>query len=117
MKAMNVKNRFKILVIVLFTLVCGCNQKEYKESVAAESVDISNDFEMVKEEKVVSKFTNNQNNVPLDLKIIKTASARYKVNNVANATRRIKVIAQQHGAYISDLRFDNNLYRKEQVYH
>ena len=113
MKAMNVKNRFKILVIMLFTLVFGCNQKEYKESVAAESVDISNDFEMVKEEKVVSKFTNNQNNVPLDLKIIKTASARYKVNNVANATRRIKVIAQQHGAYISDLRFDNNLYRKE----
>jgi len=98
---------------MLFTLVFGCNQKEYKESVAAESVDISNDFEMVKEEKVVSKFTNNQNNVPLDLKIIKTASARYKVNNVANATRRIKVIAQQHGAYISDLRFDNNLYRKE----
>ena len=46
---------------------------------ATESVDISNDFEMVKEEKVVSKFTNNQNNVALDL------------NNLAAGTYHVQI--------------------------
>ena len=71
------------------------------------------DFEIAESEKVISKYKANQDNIPLDLKIIKSATARYKVKNVKQATYKIKAIAQKHGAYISDLRFQNDLYKKE----
>jgi hypothetical protein len=50
---------------------------------------------------------------PADLKIIKSANARYKVKNVKVATEHIKNIAVAYEAYVSDLRFQNNLYQIE----
>ncbi|WP_055448823.1 DUF4349 domain-containing protein [Lacinutrix mariniflava] len=113
MKAMRVKNGLKISVIIVFLFMCGCKQNNYKESIATENVEISEDYAIVEEKEMVSKLTSDQTNIPLDLKIIKTASSRYKVKNIENATRKIKAIAQKHGAYISDLRFQNDLYKKE----
>ena len=68
MKAKRVKNRFKILAIVLFAIFYGCKNNAYKESLAAETVDISEDFEIA-EMNVTSKLSANQSNVPRDLKI------------------------------------------------
>ncbi len=107
------KNRFKIIVLGLSLCFFGCNNNSYKESVLAKPVDLSEDFETVADEAISPKNTLNNNSTPLDLKIIKSASARYKVKNVKDATAKIKVIAQKHGAYISDLRFRNDLYKKE----
>ncbi len=79
----------------------------------ANEVEISKDFEIAESEKIISKYKTDQSNIPLNLKIIKSANARYKVKNVKEATYKIKAIAQKHGAYISDLRFQNDLYKKE----
>ncbi len=113
MKAKTLKNRFKILIIVLCSFCLACNNNSYKESVMANSVEVTEDFETIETEKIIGKYKTNQNNIPLDLKIIKSASARYKVKNVKEATYKIKAIAQKHGAYVSDLRFQNDLYKKE----
>ena len=113
MKAMRVKNGLKFLVIIMFTFMFGCKQNNYKESISTENVELSEDYAVVEDKEMVSKFTSDNTNVPLNLKIIKTASSRYKVKNIEKATREIKAIAQKHGAYISDLRFQNDLYKKE----
>lgn len=113
MTAKTLKTGFKILVITLSVFAFGCKNDSYKESVMANEVDISEDFEVVSAEKTISKFAIDQTNVPVDLKIIKSATARYKVKNVKIATFKIKAIARQYGAYVSDLRFQNDLYRKE----
>ncbi|QXP60513.1 DUF4349 domain-containing protein [Olleya sp. HaHaR_3_96] len=113
MKAMLLKNRFKILVITLCTFCYACNNNSYKESLTTETVDISDDFQIAESDKTVNSYKIDQSNIPLDLKIIKSATARYKVKNVKEATSKIKAIAQKNGAYISDLRFQNDLYKKE----
>ena len=113
MKAMFLKNRFKILAITLCTFCYACNNNSYKESLTTETVDISDDFQIAESDKTVNSYKIDQSNIPLDLKIIKSATARYKVKNVKEATSKIKAIAQKNGAYISDLRFQNDLYKKE----
>lgn len=113
MKVIPLKSRFKILALFLCALCFSCNNNSYKEDVMANTVEISEDFEIAESGKIISKYKTDQNNIPLDLKIIKSASARYKVKNVKKATYKIKAIAQKHGAYISDLRFQNDLYKKE----
>ena len=113
MKAKALKNEFKIMTLLLFTLCFGCHSNNYKESIMTDTVDIVDDFETIEAEKVITNHKIDQSNIPLDLKIIKSATARYKVKNVKKATQAIKAIAQKHGAYISDLRFQNDLYKKE----
>lgn len=113
MKAITLKSRFKISVLLLCVLSIGCNNNSYKEDVMANTVEVSEDFEIAESEKIISKHKTDLNNVTLNLKIIKSATARYKVKNVKKATQQIKLIAKKHGAYISDLRFQNDLYKKE----
>ncbi|OUS02115.1 hypothetical protein A9Q86_05545 [Flavobacteriales bacterium 33_180_T64] len=86
----------------------------YKEDVPIENVDITTSYQALEvNDEVTLKSDMALNNVPENLKIIKSASARYKVEDVKKATRKIKKIAQKYRAYISDLRFENNLYKKE----
>ena len=113
MKAMTVKNVLKISILIMSIFIYGCKQNRYKESVMADSVEVSESYEIVEEKEMTSKLNSNKSNVPLGLKLIKTASSRYKVKSIEKATHRIKIIAQKHGAYISDLRFQNDLYKKE----
>ncbi|WP_299890064.1 DUF4349 domain-containing protein [uncultured Lacinutrix sp.] len=113
MTAKTLKTVFKILVITLSVFIFGCKNDSYKESVMANEVDISENFETISAEQTIAKFATEQTNVPLDLKIIKSATARYQVKNVKQATNKIKIVAREYGAYISDLRFQNDLYRKE----
>lgn len=113
MKAIVFKKSLKFLIIFLTLFFISCNTNSYKEDLVAEEVDLTEEFEIANSEGTISNFVLKQNSAPLDLKIIKSASARYKVKDVKEATQKIKIIAQQYGAYISDLRFQNDLYKKE----
>jgi hypothetical protein len=117
MNAKSVKTVFKILVLsvsLLFFSACNYNSK-YKEDVSIELVDVSDDFEVVKgtDYNFVSEVNKVINTIPKDLKIIKSANTRYKVKDVKLAMQQIKIIVNKYNAYISDLRFQNDLYRKE----
>ena len=115
MKANSVKFMFKIsMLFTFFILVVACQQDNYKESVAIDSVDVSEDYESIHENTndVIGKPA--QEGLPKQMtKIIKSANVRYKVKKVKVATKKIKQIAKQYNAYISDLRFQNDLYMIE----
>lgn len=107
------KNKLKVVLIILCLFSFAYNDNSYKESLLAEPVDITEDFESAETDYLINKYNTTENNIPQDLKIIKSANARYKVKNVEEATNKIKKIATKYGAYISDLRFQNDLYKKE----
>lgn len=103
-----------MVILVLITLH-GCNQQgSYKESMAISEVDITDSFEGAEMSPSPNVTTDEPSQfVPKELKIIKTANARYKVENVKDATKIVKDIATDYGGYISDLRFENTLYEKQ----
>ncbi|MDO5968690.1 DUF4349 domain-containing protein [Flavivirga aquimarina] len=107
--------KFFLISLILFSFLACNNSSNYKEDIMVADVDINEDFESVKEDDY--NFALNQdastNSLPENLKIIKSAKAKYKVKNVKKATDQIKKLAQKHNAYISDLRFKSNLYNKE----
>ncbi|WP_179319216.1 DUF4349 domain-containing protein [Winogradskyella helgolandensis] len=101
-------------VLILWSvaiLLVACHQSESSENFALKSVDVEANFEAVEIDDVES----NDNSIPefKNLKIIKSANVRYKVTDVKIATERVKHISHAYNSYISDLRFENNLYKKE----
>jgi len=114
MKATTLKFELKIIIVIAVLSVLGCNNDSHNESILADQIYISEDFDALDAEEIVlEKSQLNQPTTLKDLKIIKSANARYKVNNVKDATEKIKTIAIKHDAYISDLRYTNDLYKKE----
>ena len=117
MKANQLKVVFKILsVSLIFISFLACNQSDkYKENISVANVEVNEDFESINDDEYsfVLKQDASTNAIPKHLKIIKSANAKYKVKNVKKATNQIKHMAHKYGAYISDLRFENNLYKKE----
>lgn len=107
----------KVMAFALIILTCvACNQAEYKEQFA--NADISEAIEesyYTDERSYISSPTVQQEilKTPKNLKIIKTATSRYKVDDVKKATATIKKMAEQYGAYISELQFNNTLYEKQ----
>lgn len=111
MRTKQLKTITKIIgLICMLTFLGACHQNKIAESLEVKSVAENTNFKAVAEETLSSP---NEINVPKDLRIIKTANVRYKVNDVHKATREIKLLSLSKGAYISDLRFENDLYRKE----
>lgn len=51
-----------------------------------------------------------------DLKIIKSAKTKYQVNNIGDASKEIKNMVLANNGYVSEMRFDNNQYRKQNVF-
>ncbi|RDK89325.1 DUF4349 domain-containing protein [Marinirhabdus gelatinilytica] len=98
-------------IIVAFAIIVlsSCQQASYKEDLAMESVEVTEDYQAVDENEAAATTAN----VPVQLKIIKSASARYKVEDVKKATEQVKAMAQKYNGYVSDLRFENNLYEKQ----
>ncbi len=118
MKVKALKNGFKIFIIcMVFTVLLSCNKNSYKEAVNVKSVDISEEFEVMADDKFMKldlvQEMAYKNKTSEDLKIIKSALARYKVEDVKEATNAIKRMVSGYDAYISDLRFQNNLQIKE----
>jgi len=97
--------------ITLATLL-SCNEANYKGEV--EMYDVS---EATKQEQssIATTALTQQGKIatPSHLKIIKTATTRYKVDDVKIATAAIKEMATTYGAYISELQFNNTLYEKQ----
>ncbi len=118
MKANQLKTLFKVGCIFILTIcIFNCSQHSPKlnENVSLSKVDIAEDFESVPNEdkKASFKVGSSINTIPKNLKIIKSAKAKYKVKNVKIATQQIKQVVIQYSAYVSDMRFENNLYKKE----
>jgi len=123
MKAKQLKV-FRILITAIISFsILSCNNRSYKEEVSAESSYINESYKSVSDEPednvLELSYTNpissitEKIKIPKNLKIIKSASTRYKVKNVKEATRTIKMMVSKYNAYISDLRLQNNLYTKE----
>ena len=95
---------------VLAVLLVSCNHSESSDNFALKSVDVDTDFEAVETD---DRTTETPKLELKHLKIIKSANVRYKVKDVKIATERVKRITEAYNSYISDLRFENNLYKKE----
>ncbi|PTX60895.1 uncharacterized protein DUF4349 [Kordia periserrulae] len=122
-----------ISYIFLFSILISChdsNESYLKEELTLENVDLRDDYNSVddvapsKDKKEDFKSfdqgfiaqTSNQalaTNIPENLKIIKTASTRYKVENIEKALNDIKQMLFTQGGYISELRYDKNYNEKK----
>ncbi|WP_420574782.1 DUF4349 domain-containing protein [Kordia sp.] len=132
MNAITLKRIVKsyVLIFLFFiSLSCSNHSADYaNEEVALENVDLRDDYDGVDDEtasadvnfkeKSQGWIANKNNktlpsNIPANLKIIKTASTRYKVKNIDKALAEIKEVMYLNGGYISELRYDKN-YREKQ---
>ena len=113
MNANTLKINLKTIVLFIVISLVACNDSSYKESLITNDVEITDRFSAVAAENVKEKGGLNAPESPKDLKIIKSANVRYKVNNVVKSTKQIKRIAERYNAYVSDQRFTNDLYKKE----
>ena len=108
MKRKSLKTVLKLWVLAV--LLVACNHSESSENFALESVEVKADFEAVKTDDSTTETPKLELK---HLKIIKSANVRYKVEDVKIATERVKRISEAYNSYVSDLRFENNLYKKE----
>ena len=118
-KCMNSVSKL-LLIFSLGLIFVGCNSN-HRENLAVENVDISSEYDAVAMDAPVG--TSNESEmvepnantiaVPENLKIIKSASLRYKVKDLQVASKNINLIISQFQGYISDQRAQNDLYQKE----
>jgi hypothetical protein len=133
MNAITLKQNVKsYLLVFLFLISMSCNTSaDYKNDVIAlEKVDIRDDYDGVEDTKTNADFksdiatknqgltsykptVNMESNIPKNLKIIKTASTKYKVKNIEKALADIKDVMYLNGGYISELRYDKNYQEKQ----
>lgn len=111
----SLKTACKLLTLTIgLSFLFSCAQENLKEDISVTPVDVNESFEIIANSD--NSETKPKDSAKLnseDLKIIKSANARYKVKNVKIATYKIKEIAKGLNAYISDMRFENDSYRKE----
>ena len=111
---MNAKQLIKLSIIPIIFICLGCNQaKQMKEQVLVTETDINDTFESVKNEQKNADTKDITHAIPNNLKIIKSANVKYKVKDVRSTTNQIQKLAYNYKAYISDLRFENTLYQKQ----
>jgi len=125
MKAITLKTIRKTFFILFFLSLCiSCSQYDQAatEAVSLESVDLNGDYDALGSTmKTDFKFQHDdvdgkgleKPNFIKNLKIIKTAATRYKVKNLYEALTNIKALIHENGGYISELRLDNDTYKKE----
>lgn len=125
MKVITLKTVAKIVLVFLFLNICiSCSEQSasIKEDLTLENVDINDDYDSV-DNLMKTEYqpqvtdangrTTVKSTIIKDLKIIKTASTRYKVKSLDKALVNIKMLVEKSGGYISELRLDNDAYRKE----
>lgn len=111
MKVNTVQLTFKIsLYTTIIVCLLSCNQNN--ETLSTDTITVSKSKEtIIKDNAPTAEITSTIPNK--DLKIIKSATVRYKVKHVKEATNHIKYVTNKYGAYISDLQFENNQYNLE----
>lgn len=98
------KTTLKLLLIYCTILFFSC--QEYS-TIQEERLKNSNNN--VKPKSLTSTSKSSR----INLKIIKSAKTKYKVKDVKESTKEIKKLANKYGGYISNLSYQNNLYRIE----
>ncbi len=113
MKANRLIKVHKLLyVLIILCAFFACNHSpSLDEEIPISSVDVNETHKAISSE--VGNTTTTVSPNTTHLKIIKSAQTRYKVKNLKTATAKIKALATSFGAYISDMRFENNTYHKE----
>lgn len=119
-----VKSYF-LVFLFLISMSCHNSTSDFKEEVVVDNVDLRDDYDVIDESTTTNDdvetegLTSGQNtqtvisNLPDNLKIIKTASTRYKVENINKALSDIKQVMYVNGGYISELRYDKNYHEKQ----
>ena len=120
MKTKNNATPVKLIVTcIIILLFASCAQEKYNESLSIKDMTRDEAVEILPEKtgfktlQTTAIANQLQVKTPKDLKIIKTATTRYKVADVQKATKQIKSMALTYGAYISDLKYKNTLYEKQ----
>ncbi len=104
----------KIALLLVIGFLSSCNSKNYKSRVPVENVGVSTMYEAVESDGAEMSTPDEQKKVsPQDVKIIKSASVRYKVMDVKEAFRQIQKITGSLRGYISDQRFQNSTHQTE----
>ncbi len=102
-----------VTAILAIVLISSCHSNAPKEDIGIKEVEISTAFETIQanDESLdpKSKMPAARNN----LKIIKSATVKFKVKDVKAASKLINKKVFEHDGYISDQRFQNNLYQIE----
>jgi len=110
-----------LVVLMLWTLFISCSKADRLSGLSSEKVVLeetgetpelnsySSEIEAYNPVKKEAKIFNVKENA----KIIKNANCRLKVKKVENATSRAKQFARLHNGYISDERFTQTNYSKE----
>jgi hypothetical protein len=104
-------------------LSCKNESRAYiEDDVVLENVALKDDYNALDDKVGQTKaqgFTETPNhqtlatNIPENLKIIKVANTRYKVQDIGKALADIKQMMYVNGGYISELRFDKNYHEKK----
>src|SRR5690606_1332673 len=109
----------KTIIFIFVLLLCiSCNKAEnsyFKEdiAIAADGAEVDSNYEAIEETRSGGTSNEGQTFEIRDLKIIKTANVRFKVKNVQESTQTIKALVNDDEGYISNMRFSNNSYQKE----
>src|SRR5690606_16475199 len=107
---------FIFISVLILSISCNKAENSYlKEdiSIAADGEEINSNYGAIEESSPGSTLNDDQTFEIRDLKIIKTASVRFKVKSVQESTQIIKALVNDYEGYISNMRFSNNTYQKE----
>ncbi|WP_109299550.1 DUF4349 domain-containing protein [Aquimarina sp. AU474] len=109
-----------VLLITLISLSCSNNASKYdatSESILLQETGETADLNSYELEKpgVQSneRYTQTKDVVDLHTKIIKNANCKIKVHRVEEVTKKAKQLAVKYKGYVSDERFTNTNYSKE----
>lgn len=114
MKAKQFYFKFKTRIILLMCfLILSCYENATPYVADSEIAEINSkpgivNFEVEQKSKLQA--------LPKDLKIIKSARVKYKVNSVKSSTHVFKSLITNYQGYVSDLKFQNDSYRKENTF-
>ncbi len=97
-------------VMIISTLLMFFSCSKVKEF---DNVSENIELEKTGETPLLNTFEEEEKITSSQIKIIKNANCRIKVVNVEEATQLIKKIAQKYKGYVSDERFTNTNYSKE----
>lgn len=112
-----------IFVVTLLGLGACKNEVMMKDEVIEEAVklaevDLSNleTNDVVVHANATTEIAEESLENPYNLKVIKSANARYRVKDIRKASSKIKELAIGNNGYVSEMRFTNNTYKKENVF-
>lgn len=116
METNKVKKSNWIMMISIVLLGFSCNTNESSYNLDSEKIMLEETGETPELASIESEDYETQSNdgiIDFKIKIIKNANCRMKVKSIEDATKVANQIARQYSGYVSDQRFSNTNYSKE----